>query len=87
VTEPETARTKCRAAYRPAPLHARYAETMGKGNHPQQPNGAGLTRDPERPTPAGRPASPFLRYQGIGNPGIPSGRRHVIAWVRRLRRP
>lgn len=34
-----------------------------------------------------RDGSPFERYQGIGNPGIPSGRRQAIAWVRRLRQP
>lgn len=34
-----------------------------------------------------RSGSPFEAYQGIGNPGIASGRRGVTAWVRRLRQP
>lgn len=34
-----------------------------------------------------RDQSPFLAYQGIGNPGIPSGRKQVVAWVRGLREP
>jgi hypothetical protein len=29
--------------------------------------------------------SPFAKYRGIGNPGIPSGRAGVIRFVRRLR--
>ncbi|HUX67265.1 MAG TPA: AbrB/MazE/SpoVT family DNA-binding domain-containing protein [Terriglobales bacterium] len=34
-----------------------------------------------------RGESPFLAYQGIGNPGIRSGRPSAVAWVRRLRQP
>jgi hypothetical protein len=29
--------------------------------------------------------SPFAKYQGIGNPGIPSGRAAVIKFIRDLR--
>lgn len=29
--------------------------------------------------------SRFEKYRGIGNPGIPSGRRGVVGWVRELR--
>lgn len=29
-----------------------------------------------------RRASPFEKYRGIGNPGIPSGRKAVMRWLR-----
>ncbi len=29
--------------------------------------------------------SPFEKYRGIGNPGIPSGRKAVRRWIRELR--
>ena len=29
--------------------------------------------------------SPFEKYRGIGNPGIPSGRKAVIRWLRERR--
>ena len=32
-----------------------------------------------------RATSPFERYRGVGNPGIPSGRKAVRHWVRQLR--
>lgn len=32
-----------------------------------------------------RAGSPFEKYRGIGNPGIPSGRKAVRDWVRRFR--
>lgn len=32
-----------------------------------------------------RTESPFAKYKGIGNPGIASGRREIIQWVRELR--
>ena len=32
-----------------------------------------------------RSESPFAKYRGIGNPGIPSGRSAIVGWVRRLR--
>jgi len=32
-----------------------------------------------------RAQSPFEKYRGIGNPGIPSGRKALRAWFRRLR--
>ncbi len=32
-----------------------------------------------------RTRSPFEKYRGIGNPGIPSGRKAVRRWVRELR--
>jgi AbrB family looped-hinge helix DNA binding protein len=32
-----------------------------------------------------RAKSPFEKYRGIGNPGIPSGRKAVRDWVRQLR--
>ncbi len=32
-----------------------------------------------------RARSPFEKYRGIGNPGIPSGRKAVLRWVRELR--
>jgi AbrB family looped-hinge helix DNA binding protein len=32
-----------------------------------------------------RNRSPFEKYRGIGNPGIPSGRTAVRRWVRELR--
>jgi len=32
-----------------------------------------------------RAESPFEKYRGIGNPGIPSGRKAVRRWVRQLR--
>ena len=32
-----------------------------------------------------RAKSPFEKYRGIGNPGIPSGRKAVRRWVRQLR--
>lgn len=37
-----------------------------------------------------RPAekvSPFEKYRGIGNPGIGSGRKAIVNWIRRLREP
>ena len=37
-----------------------------------------------RVRPVRRP-SPFARYRGIGNPGLGSGRKAVIGYVRRLR--
>lgn len=32
-----------------------------------------------------RTKSPFAKYRAIGNPGIPSGRKAVVGWVRQLR--
>lgn len=32
-----------------------------------------------------RVESRFEKYRGIGNPGIPSGRKGVLDWVRKLR--
>ena len=32
-----------------------------------------------------RTESPFAKYQGIGNPGIGSGRRAINGWLRNLR--
>ena len=32
-----------------------------------------------------RTESPFEKYRGIGNPGIPSGRKGVIRYIRRMR--
>jgi AbrB family looped-hinge helix DNA binding protein len=32
-----------------------------------------------------RVESRFEKYRGTGNPGIPSGRRGVVGWVRELR--
>ena len=32
-----------------------------------------------------RAKSPFEKYRGIGNPGIPSGRQAVRRWIRELR--
>ena len=32
-----------------------------------------------------RTVSPFEKFRGIGNPGIPSGRKAVVRWVRKLR--
>ena len=32
-----------------------------------------------------RAKSPFEKYRGIGNPGIPSGRKAVRRWLRELR--
>jgi AbrB family looped-hinge helix DNA binding protein len=30
-------------------------------------------------------SSPFAKYRGIGNPKMPSGRKAIVAWVRKLR--
>ena len=32
-----------------------------------------------------RTTSPFAKFKGIGNPGIGSGRKEIIRWVRELR--
>jgi len=32
-----------------------------------------------------RTASPFARYQGIGNPGIGSGKKAINRWIRKMR--
>lgn len=32
-----------------------------------------------------RTKSPFEKYRGIGNPGIPSGRKGIGRWLRKLR--
>lgn len=32
-----------------------------------------------------RHGSPFEKYRGIGNPGIPTGRKAVLRWLRDLR--
>jgi len=32
-----------------------------------------------------RKKSPFAKYRGIGNPGIPSGRRAINRWLRETR--
>ncbi len=32
-----------------------------------------------------RAASPFAKYRGIGNPGIPSGREGIRRWFREMR--
>jgi len=32
-----------------------------------------------------RTDSPFAKYQGIGNPGIPSGRTAIVRWLRGVR--
>jgi AbrB family looped-hinge helix DNA binding protein len=32
-----------------------------------------------------RTASPFAKYQGIGNPGIGSGRKAINRWIRKIR--
>ena len=29
--------------------------------------------------------SPFSKYRGIGNPGIPSGRKGINKWLREMR--
>jgi hypothetical protein len=31
------------------------------------------------------PESPFEKYRGIGNPGIPRGRKAIIRWIREMR--
>jgi AbrB family looped-hinge helix DNA binding protein len=33
-----------------------------------------------------RTESPFAKFNGIGNPGIGSGRKEIIQWIRELRR-
>jgi len=30
-------------------------------------------------------SSPFARYCGIGNPKLPSGRKALVAWLRKMR--
>lgn len=30
-------------------------------------------------------SSPFAKYRGIGNPGLPSGRKAINRWMRKLR--
>jgi AbrB family looped-hinge helix DNA binding protein len=30
-------------------------------------------------------STPFAKYRGIGNPKIPSGRKAIVAWLRRFR--
>ena len=32
-----------------------------------------------------RSADPFKKYQGIGNPGIPSGRKAILRYIREMR--
>ena len=32
-----------------------------------------------------RMTSPFAKYRGIGNPGMPSGRQAIRRWVREMR--
>jgi AbrB family looped-hinge helix DNA binding protein len=32
-----------------------------------------------------RASSPFEKYRGIGNPGIPSGRNAIREWMRKMR--
>ena len=32
-----------------------------------------------------RKESPFAKYQGIGNPGVPSGRGAIVKYLRQLR--
>ena len=32
-----------------------------------------------------RTVSPFAKYQGIGNPGIRSGRKAINHWIRKMR--
>lgn len=32
-----------------------------------------------------RTVSPFAKYQGIGNPGIGSGRKAINRWIRKMR--
>ena len=32
-----------------------------------------------------RTVSPFAKYQGIGNPGIASGKKAINRWIRKLR--
>lgn len=32
-----------------------------------------------------RQTSPFTKYRAIGNPGIPSGRKAIRAWTRKMR--
>jgi antitoxin PrlF len=32
-----------------------------------------------------RRVSPFAKYRGIGNPGIPSGRKAIVQQIRKLR--
>jgi AbrB family looped-hinge helix DNA binding protein len=32
-----------------------------------------------------RTGSPFAKYRGIGNPGMTSGRRGIVRWLRDLR--
>jgi antitoxin PrlF len=34
-----------------------------------------------------RTKSPFEKYRGIGNPGMPSGRKAIQRWIRKLRAP
>lgn len=32
-----------------------------------------------------RARSPFAKFRGIGNPGVPSGRKGLLRWVRGMR--
>jgi len=32
-----------------------------------------------------RTESPFAKYQGIGNPGLPRGRKAIVRYVRKMR--
>jgi hypothetical protein len=32
-------------------------------------------------------SGPFAKYRGIGNPGLPSGRKAIGNWLRKLRNP
>ena len=62
------------------PIEIRRALGVGPGDRLIFGNDAGTVK-----VRAATHSNLFAKYRGIGNPKLPSGRRAVVAWLRRLR--
>jgi antitoxin PrlF len=62
------------------PIEIRRALGVGPGDRLVFENEAGSIK-----LRAAAHSNPFAKYRGIGNPNMPSGRKAVVAWLRKLR--
>ena len=54
---------------------------MGARNEKAEFESKGVRSDSHPP----ETESPFAKYQGIGNPGLPRGRKAIIRYIRKMR--
>jgi antitoxin PrlF len=64
------------------PLEIRHALGVGPGDRLVFENQGGSIQ-----VRAASRSGPFAKYRGIGNPGLPSGRKAIGNWLRKLRNP